>query len=342
MGSETEPAEVCVVNYQICWGNMLSSTTSPWYRSGRTRIEESDSLILLTQDQKRYLSKVLSGSTLHTHLGVFKHDDMIGTDIGDIARSQVNHPGLLLEPSLIDLMSHLKRGTQIIYPKDAAWLVFRLNLHAGSRIIEAGTGSGSLTTALAWTVAPMGQVYTYEAKPEVYDLARRNLDRVGMLPFVTMHQRRLQDQPVETGVDAVFLDVREPWKHLDIAAGALQRGGFFAGLVPTTNQVSDLVAGLEKSGFVDIAVEELLLRAYKPVPQRLRPEDSMIAHTGYLISARCLAHIGDTSRWQAKEKQRRRARLRAKQRLNELEDESKRDDSHVGKGRKYPKLPLPD
>ena len=120
------------------------------------------------------------------------------------------------------------------------------------------------------------------------------------------------------------------------------RGGFFAGLVPTTNQVSDLVAGLEKSGFVDIAVEELLLRAYKPVPQRLRPEDSMIAHTGYLISARCLAHIGDTSRWQAKEKQRRRAQLRAKQRLNELEEESNRDDPHEERGRKYPKLPLPD
>lgn len=321
----------------------MSTNRSPWYRSGSLRIDESDSVLLLTPDQKRYLVKTLRGHTLHTHLGVFRHDDMIGSELGDTVRSQLDHPGLLLEPSLIDLMTHLKRGTQIIYPKDAAWLLFRLNLHAGSRIVEAGTGSASLTTALAWAVAPEGQVYTYEARPETYDLARRNLDRVGLLPFVIMHQRRLQDGPVETDVDAVFLDVREPWKHLDAVTSALKRGGFFAGLVPTTNQVSELIAGLEAHRFVDIAVEELLLRAYKPVAARLRPEDSMIAHTGYLISARSLAHLEDTSRWQAKEKQRHRARMRTKQRMAErAAEEDGTELANGGSGRKYPKLPLPD
>ncbi len=298
-------------------------------------------MLLLTPDQKRYLVKTLRGRTLHTHLGVFKHDEMIGSELGDTVRSQLEHPGLLLEPSLVDLMTHLKRGTQIIYPKDAAWLVFRLNLHSGSRVIEAGTGSAGLTTALAWAVAPEGRVYTFEARPETYDLARRNLDRVGMLPFVDMHQRLLQDGPLESDVDAVFLDVREPWKQLDVAAASLKRGGFFAGLVPTTNQVSELVAGLDANRFVDVAVEEILLRAYKPVPARLRPEDSMVAHTGFLVSARCLAHLEDTSRWQAKEKQRHRARMRSKQRIAEAEERVRQEDADSGESRKYPKLPLP-
>lgn len=297
-------------------------------------------MLLLTPDQKRYLVRTLRGQSLHTHLGAFRHDDMIGSELGDMVRSQLDHPGLLLEPSLIDLMTHLKRGTQIVYPKDAAWLIFRLNLHTGSRIIEAGTGSAGLTTALAWSVAPHGHVYTYEARPEAYDLARRNLERVGMLPFVSMHQRLLQDGPLPTNVDAVFLDVREPGPLLVTVASALKRGGFFASIVPTTNQVSELVAALDAHRFVDVAVEEILQRGYKPVPARLRPEDSMIAHTGFLVSARSLAHLEDTSRWQAKEKQRHRGRMRTKRRMEEAE-QAQQADGDAAAGPKYPKLPLP-
>lgn len=321
----------------------MDFSQSPWYRSGRTTIAEADTLILLTQDQKRYLFKIMAGQTMHTHLGAFRHDDMIDARIGDIIRSGTEHQGLLLEPSLIDLMSHLRRGTQIVYPKDAAWLAFRLNLHAGSRVIEAGTGSGGMTTAIAWMVAPTGRVYSYEARPDSFLLAQRNLERVGMLPFVTLHQRTLEDGPVESEVDAFFLDVREPWKLLDIVVEALLRGGFFAALVPTTNQVSNLVAGLETKGFVDVAVEEILLRGYKPVPQRLRPEDSMIAHTGFLVSARSLAHVGDVSRWHAKDKQRRRARRRSDRRMKaQAEEQARKTQDEESSGRKYPKLPLPD
>ena len=203
---------------------------------------------------------------------------------------------MILEPALGDLMTHLKRGTQIIYPKDAAYLVHRLNLRAGSRVIEAGTGSGVLTTALAWSVAPMGRVYTYEVRPETHQLARRNLERVGLLPYVEMSLGSIDEGFRQTGVDALFLDVREPWRFLDAVRDALKPGGFFAGLIPTTNQVSDLIMGLEANSFGEVAVEELLLRAYKPVPDRLRPDDTMIGHTGYLVFARCLPPDADASR----------------------------------------------
>jgi tRNA (adenine57-N1/adenine58-N1)-methyltransferase len=82
--------------------------------------------------------------------------------------------------------------------------------------------------------------------------------------------------------------VREPWLYLPQTWEALAEGGFFGALVPTTNQVSDLVAGLEQGHFTDIEVCEILLRSYKPVPARLRPVDRMVAHTGYLVFARRL------------------------------------------------------
>jgi tRNA (adenine57-N1/adenine58-N1)-methyltransferase len=288
--------------------------------------------------QKRYLITLKPGQHLHTHLGIYAHDDIIGQPWGATVLSSMEQPGLILEPSLTDLMTHLKRGTQIIYPKDAAYLVHRLNLRAGSRVIEAGTGSGGLTMALAWAVAPAGRVYTYEVRAETYQLARRNLERVGLLPYIEMNQTSIEQGFAQQGVDALFLDVREPGLYLEAVRTALKPGGFFAALLPTTNQVSALLAELDEHSFTDVAVEELLLRTYKPVPERLRPGDMMVGHTGFLIFARSLPPGVDVSRWQAKERQRYRARQRMQQ---EIEQAAQARTQKADDGRKYPRLPLP-
>jgi tRNA (adenine57-N1/adenine58-N1)-methyltransferase len=264
---------------------------------------------------------------------------MIGQPWGTMLLSTLEQPGLVLEASLSDLMTHVKRGTQIIYPKDAAYLVHRLNLRSGSRVVEAGTGSGVLTTALAWAVAPLGKVYTYEVRPDTYQLARRNLERVGLLPYVEMSLGSIDEGFRQTGVDALFLDVRTPWEFLAAARAALKPGGFFASLLPTTNQVSDLLTGLDENGFADVAVEELLLRSYKPVPERLRPDDNMNGHTGFLVFARCMPLGIEMERWQGKERQRYRARKRMEEEIAE-EAARRAADETPSKG-KYPKLPLP-
>jgi tRNA (adenine57-N1/adenine58-N1)-methyltransferase len=296
-------------------------------------------ILLVTADSKRYLLQLQPNARFHCHLGTLEHNDLIGQPIGTTVFSQLGHPLLLLEPSLADLMTRVKRGTQIVYPKDAAYLVYRLNLRAGSRIIEAGTGSGSLTIALAWSVAPTGKVYTYEARPEIFSVAQHNLRRAGVLSTVEMHQASIDDGFVETGVDALFLDVRHPWDYMDQVRQALRPGGFFASLVPTTNQVSSLLTSLEQSGFADISVEELLLRKYKPVPDRLRPDDNMIGHTGYLIFARPIIDPSDPGRWLSQE--RKRYELRKESQVKIAEEEARRAAERAKGGRKYPRLPLP-
>jgi tRNA (adenine57-N1/adenine58-N1)-methyltransferase len=181
---------------------------------------------------------------------------------------------------------NVRRNTQIVYPKEAGYILLKMNLYSGQRVIEAGSGSGALTLAMARAVAPHGRVYSYESRPEMQSNAMRNLQRVGLSDYVEFKLRDIAAGFDETGVDALFLDVRTPWDYLGPAYRALKGGGFFGALVPTTNQVSDIVAGLEANHFGDIEVEELLLRAYKPVPERLRPADTMVGHTGYLIFAR--------------------------------------------------------
>lgn len=315
------------------------TVASPWFRSKSATTAPGDLVLLVTTDLKRYVVKLAAQRTLHTHLGIYAHDDLIGQALGSVVSSTQQHEALLLEPSLDDLIHHLKRGTQIIYPKDAAYLVHRLNLRAGMQVIEAGTGSGGLTTALAWAVAPTGLVYTYELRPEIHNLARNNLESVGLLPYVRLFQGDIEQGFQQTGVDALFLDVRMPWKHLEQVRAALRPGGFFASLVPTTNQVSELLMGLEAHSFADIAVEELLLRAYKPVPDRLRPDDNMNGHTGFLVFARCIDHAIASSRWHATERQRYRARLQTQAAI--AAEEERRTAERAQGGKKYPPLPLP-
>lgn len=310
-----------------------------WFRPHSTQITAGDLVLLVTSDEKRYLITLQPRQQLHTHQGIYPHDDLIGHTWGDEVRSQLGQAALLLVPGLGDLMMHLRRGTQIIYPKDAAYLVHKLSLRAGSRVIEAGTGSGGLTVALAWAVAPTGTIYTYESRVENYQLAQRNLERVGLRPYVQSFHGGVEDGFQQQDVDALVLDLREPWRFLEQVRAALRPGSFFASLLPTTNQVSELLYGLEREHFMDISVEEILLRPYKPVPDRLRPVDTMAAHTGYLVFARPVAKSVDSSLWHAKERQRYRAR---KQFEAEVAAEAERRAAEGNpEGLKYPRLPLP-
>ena len=248
--------------------------------------QENDLVLLIGPRGKRFMIRLKAGATQHTHVGVVEHDALIGQPLGRQVKSHLGQPFLALEPSTHDLIKSVRRHTQIIYPKEAGYVLLKMNLYSGQRVLEAGSGSGALTLALARAVAPGGRVYSYESRPEMQRNAIRNLERVGLADYVEFKNRDIAEGFDETDVDSLFLDVRTPWDYLEQVHYALKGGGFFGALVPTTNQVSSLIAGLEQIDFGNIEVEELLLRSYKPVAARLRPADTMVGHTGFLIFAR--------------------------------------------------------
>lgn len=259
--------------------------------------QEGDLVLLIAKDYKRFLIRLHPGSELQTHRGVLRHDDLLDQPVGREVLSHLGYPFLVLEPSLSDLIQDIKRTTQIMYPKDIGYVLLKMNITSGRRVIEAGTGSGGLTLALARAVAPHGRVYSYEVRPDVLQLAAKNLDRVGLREFVELKERDIAEGFDERDVDALFLDVRRPWDYLAQAAVALKGSGFFGSIVPTTNQVVQLIQALPDHGFSAIEVEELLLRPYKAIAARLRPMDRMVAHTGYLIFARRIYPESATADW---------------------------------------------
>jgi tRNA (adenine57-N1/adenine58-N1)-methyltransferase len=192
----------------------------------------------------------------------------------------------MLQPSLADLLLDLKRSTQIMYPKDIGFILTSMSIGPGQRVMEAGTGSGSMTIALAYAVGPQGQVISYEVRPDMQNLARKNLERLGLDGRVEFKLRDIGEGLDETDVDAFFLDVPNPYDYIAQVRATLKPGGFFCGLVPTFNQVTQLLQALRQGRFAFIEVCEILLRYYKPEPTRLRPTDRMVAHTGFLTFGR--------------------------------------------------------
>ena len=251
--------------------------------------QSNDVALLISAQNKRFLINLANDSKLETHRGVLYHNDLIGLPWGSRVLSHLGSPFLLLQPSLADILIETRRNTQIMYPKDIGFVLVTMGIGPGVHVLEAGTGSGSLTTALAFMAGESGLVVSYETRPEMQKLAQKNLERVGLANRVTFKMRDIVDGFDETDMDALFLDVPNPHDYLPQARRALKPGGYFGSILPTTNQVSLLLVALKREGFGFIDVCEVILRYYKPVPDRLRPTDRMVAHTGYLIFARTIA-----------------------------------------------------
>lgn len=235
---------------------------------------------------KHFILTLQAGAKFETHRGILQHDDLIGKLWGTQVFSHIGAPFFLLQPSLADLITELPRTTQILYPKDIGFILVTMGIGPGQTVMEAGTGSGSMTTALAHTVGPQGRVISYEVKPDVQNLARKNLTRFGLESRVDFKLRDIGGGFDETDADAFFLDVPNPYDYTGQVRTALKPGGFLCCLIPTFNQVEKTLQALRQTRFAFVEVCELLLRYYKPEPARLRPTDRMVAHTGFLIFAR--------------------------------------------------------
>ncbi len=243
-------------------------------------------VLFVTPKGKRTIKRLTEGESWQSHDGVLPYETVVAADFGDTVLTSMGRPVQVLDVTLQDLMKGIKRQTQIIYPKDIAYICMKLGAGPGRTICEAGCGSGGLTLALSWFCGPTGRVVSHEAREEFARLARRNLDWAGVGENVEINVRDVAEGFCVTGADALFLDVRTPWDYLDKAVAAVRPGAMFGFLLPTIVQVSELLKGLERGPFDHIEVQELLLRDWKPLADRLRPNDRMTAHTSFLVFCR--------------------------------------------------------
>ena len=249
-------------------------------------IHEGDDVLLYLDRKRTYLVKVKKGKSFHTHKGVIQMDELIGKAYGTPIASSIGVGFVALEPTIRDYIFKMLRKTQITYPKDIALILMFSGVGPGSRVVEAGTGTGALTSALAHYVRPTGRVHSYEIRQDFIKNALENLKRAGVSEYVDIKNKDIKQGIDEREVDALVLDLATPWLVIPHAYSALKGSGNLVSFSPTVDQVVKTVEALRENEFVDIRTIECFLRRMRIERGKTRPETLMTAHTGYITYAR--------------------------------------------------------
>jgi tRNA (adenine57-N1/adenine58-N1)-methyltransferase len=252
----------------------------------RHKISEGDYVLLCLDTRRTYMLKVETGKTFHTHKGYVKLDELIGKEFGVAFQSSLGIEFTALKPTLEDYIMKSSRKTQITYPKDIALIVMFSGIGPGSRVVESGTGTGALTTALAHYVKPNGRVYTYEYREEFQKNAEKNLKRIKLLEFVELKSGDVTAGIEERDLDAIVLDLAVPWLVVPHAYESLKPSGTIVSFSPTIDQVVKTVEALQENNFVFIETIECMMRAMQVARGKTRPHTMMTGHTGYITHAR--------------------------------------------------------
>jgi tRNA (adenine57-N1/adenine58-N1)-methyltransferase catalytic subunit len=249
-------------------------------------LREGEVVVLRGPGGMSILLELRSGTTEVPGRGVV---DLSGT-IGQEPGSGLAWAGATYQvdrPVLSDFLSHLRRRAQIVTPKDAMFLLYLAGVGPGACVAEAGSGSGALTTVLAYAVGETGTVDSFDRREDFLDVARQNVASAGLSGRVRFHLRDVASEGISGGpFDAVLLDVAEPWDVVPSAKSVLRAGGRLATYTPTYNQLERTVRSMREHGFQEVRSLELIERELHVGDGGTRPAFDMLGHTGFLSAGR--------------------------------------------------------
>lgn len=252
-------------------------------------IREGDKVLLIDKRGKRYLVTV-SDREFHTDLGILKLGDLIGKEYGGTIVSHRNEEFRILKPDINDIIAKMKRGPQIVHPKDAGIILAYAGISPGDTVIEAGVGSGALTIFLANAVGPNGRVISYERREDFAKIAQQNIEMAGFSDRVTIKLKDIYEGIDEEYADHIVLDLPQPENVLPHAVEVLRPGGYFVAYTPCMNQVHRFFQAFQeyREHFYRPRVVEVLVREHEVKKECMRPKTTMLAHTGYITFIRKL------------------------------------------------------
>jgi tRNA (adenine57-N1/adenine58-N1)-methyltransferase len=275
---------------------MTSPTATGPSGPPRGPFRSGDRVQLTDPKGRMHTTTLREGGELHTHHGVLRHDQLIGQPDGSVVANSAGHEYLALRPLLRDFVMSMPRGAAIVYPKDAAQIVSQADIFPGAVVVEAGVGSGALALNLLRAIGPEGRLVSFERRAEFAEVATANVETfLGELPgnwdLVLGDLVDQLPQAAEPGsVDRVVLDMLAPWECIDVAADALTPGGVVICYVATATQLSRVAEFIRGTGaFTEPEASETLVRGWHVEGLAVRPDHRMVAHTGFLLTARRLA-----------------------------------------------------
>ncbi|HXC67818.1 MAG TPA: tRNA (adenine-N1)-methyltransferase [Nitrospiraceae bacterium] len=257
-----------------------------------SKLQSGERIHLVDKKGRQYALTLKAGDLYQLSGHKISHDDLIGKPDGSLVALSGNKTMLALRPTFGDYVLKMPRGAQVLYPKDLALIPMWADVYPGSRVFEAGTGSGALTMALLRAVGLRGLVVTYEAREDFARTAMMNIERyMGPVPNLIPFRRNAYEGIglLDDGLpfDRLVLDLPEPWRVVPYAAQVLRSGGMYLSFVPTVPQVVQTVEALERAAvFGMVETFETLLRTWSIQGRSVRPDHRMVAHSGFITVAR--------------------------------------------------------
>jgi tRNA (adenine57-N1/adenine58-N1)-methyltransferase len=262
------------------------------------RLKEGELVHLIDKRGRRYHILLKTGSSFSYSRGTISHDAVIGLEDGSVVQSSHNEELVVLRPTLAEYIAKMRKGSQIIYPKDISAILMLADIFPGSRVLEAGTGSGALTLALLRAVGRDGKVISYERREDFAAVARSNIetffDKVASAGREGSGTLELNNKDIYEGIDEkeldrILLDLPEPWRVLKHVEDSLKNGGILLCYIPTVLQVYKLFKRMElryAKRFRVMGMYEVGMRTWEINGRSMRPEHRMVAHTGFIFVAR--------------------------------------------------------
>lgn len=240
---------------------------------------------------RQYPLTLCSGKVFQFSGEKIPHDDIIGQEDGTTVTLSRGSKFIVLKPTLSEYLLKMPRGAQVIYPKDIGMILICGDIYPAARVVEAGIGSGALTMALLRAVGERGVVISYEVREDFSKRAQENIQLYyGKTNNLIVREQDIYNGIAEECVDRVILDLPEPWRVVPHAVQSLREGGIFLCYLPTILQVSTVVRALKESGnFIQIETSETLQRTWHVEDNSVRPDHRMVAHTGFITTARKVA-----------------------------------------------------
>ena len=249
--------------------------------------EFGDKVMLVDRKERRYLVDLKSEGEFHSHAGFVSHDDIVGCPDGAEVVSTKGARYVVLRPTLEDFVVEMPRGAQVIYPKDLATILMIGDIRPGVRVLESGVGSGALSMAMLRA----GAVITgYELREDFANRARANVRSFlgeKALDSYDVHIRNCYDGIDGNDFDRVVLDLPEPWNVVEHACGAMRLGGVLVAYTPAITQAMQVRSALDER-WTGQRTLEVLHRTWHIDGQAVRPDHRMVAHTGFLTTARLI------------------------------------------------------
>ena len=237
--------------------------------------------VLMTKQGKKFFAKDLS-QDLHTQYGMVKSHDLKAKD-GSVVKSNTSREFYIFEPQFIDLYKKIRRDAQIIPLKDIGFIVAETGINRASKVLDAGSGSGALACFLAGIAK---EVITYEIREDFIEVVQANIKFLG-LKNIKIKNIDIYNEIEDKDVDAIILDLPEPWKAIESCSGALKPGGFLVSYSPSIPQVADFVNALKKNeNFVCLKTAEITEREWEVEDRKVRPKTKGLGHSGFLSFAR--------------------------------------------------------